>query len=148
MKLKAKVAIGALSRGEAVAELVANAAPYIIDEAHAVYSRVMSHFDEPMTLDDLIARTNSGKPPSWPAYKPHHIVEQTPNKEKISSELLQGRENIVRIPYYIHRDISDYYSRKDPDLGDVSPRDYLRGKAYKEQYEFGLKILRKYGALK
>ena len=148
MKLKARAMVAGPSRGEVIAEFLASAAPYIIDEAHAVYSRVMSHMDEPVTLDELIARTNSNSPPSWPAYECHHIVEQTPNTGKIPNELLQGRENIVKIPYYIHRDISDYYSTNQKCLGDITPREYLRGKSYEEQYQFGLDVLRDRGVLK
>lgn len=81
-------------------------------------------------------------------YEKHHIVEDGPNKGKISDELLQGKDNLVSIPYYIHRDISDFYSRSNKDYDGKTPRDYLRGKSFEEQYKFGLDMLRKFGALK
>jgi hypothetical protein len=37
---------------------------------------------------------------------------------------------------------------KWPDYGGLSPRDYLRGKSWEEQYEIGLKALRRFGVLK
>jgi len=48
----------------------------------------------------------------------------------------------------VHRDISDYYSTPNPAYGGLSPRDFLRGKSFEEQYQEGLKILRKFGVLK
>jgi len=30
----------------------------------------------------------------------------------------------------------------------MTPRDYLRGKSFEEQYRFGLDIMRKFGVLK
>jgi hypothetical protein len=145
--LRARVMEGMVSRVAAIAQIV-SMLPDIVDNAHDVYSRVVSRFDEPMTLDKLIERTQSDPPPSWPGYEPHHIVEQGPNDKKIPDELLQGRENVVKIPYYIHRDISDWYSRPNPEYGGKTPRDFIRGKTFGEQYQFGLDAMRKFGALK
>jgi hypothetical protein len=50
------------SRGAAIAQLLASL-PTIVDNAHAVYSRIVSRLDEPMTIDDLIARRYSDSPP-------------------------------------------------------------------------------------
>ncbi len=146
--LRADVIAGRLSRAAAIAELVATVGPAVLDEAHALYSRFVARFDEPMSLDDLIARTYSKSPPSWPAYEEHHIVEDGPNKGLIPDAALQSRRNRVKIPYYVHRDISDFYSRSNRSLGGMSPRDYLRGKSFEEQYEFGLKVLTDHGVLK
>lgn len=145
--LRQEIIGGRLSRAEAIAELVATVGPELLDEAHALYSRFISRFDRPMSLDDLITRTYSESPPSWPAYEEHHIVEAGPNEGLIPDSLLQSRRNRVKIPYYIHRDISDFYSTKNATLGNQAPRDFLRGKNFDEQYQYGLEILRKYGVL-
>ena len=112
-----------------------------------VLERFITSFDPARTLDELIARAN-GEEVKNLGYDKHHIVEETPNNGKIPEELLQGRENIVLVPHYLHQDISDFYSRRNPDLGGLTPRDYLRGKSYAEQYAFGLKVLRDFGVLK
>lgn len=109
--------IGRLSPARALAEFTIAIAPLVVDEAHALYSRFASRLDAPMSLDDLITRSYSDSPPSWPAYEEHHIVEAGPNKGLIPDALLQSRRNRVKIPYYIHRDISDFYSTKDPEYG-------------------------------
>ncbi|HVM79116.1 MAG TPA: hypothetical protein VMU06_08855 [Stellaceae bacterium] len=110
-------------------------------------ARFLSRFDSAKSLDELIARAQ-GTEIDTLGYEKHHIVEEGPNKGIIPDELLQGRENIVLVPYYLHRDISDYYSAKEPALGNMTPRDYLRGKSYAEQYRFGLWVLGKFGVLK
>jgi|SRR5579863_1097939 len=146
--LQREILAGRLSRAEAIAEFAITLGPTILDEAHALYSRYVARFDRPMSLDDLLARTYSESPPAWPAYEEHHIVEDGPNEGLIPDSLLQSRRNRVKIPYYIHRDISDFYSTKDDEYGGMTPRDYLRGKSFEEQYRFGLDIMRKFGVLK
>src|SRR5579872_7137962 len=74
--LKEKVLSGGLAVAVAIARFAAEFSPIVTDEARTVYSRVISRFDQPMSLDELIARTNSDNPPSWPAYEEHHIVEE------------------------------------------------------------------------
>jgi hypothetical protein len=61
---------------------------------------------------------------------------------------LQREENVVGIPYYLHRDISDFYSTPNEQYGNVTPRQFLRGKTFEEQYQFGLDVMRKFGVLK
>ncbi|HVC44849.1 MAG TPA: hypothetical protein VND20_08525 [Candidatus Binataceae bacterium] len=146
--LKGKVLSGGLAAAVAIARFAAEFGPIVTDEARTVYSRVISRFDQSMSLDELIARTNSDDPPSWPAYENHHIVEVTPNTGKIPDSLLQSRQNQVIIPYYIHRDVSDFYSTPNREYGGMTPRDYLRGKSFEEQYQFGLMVMRKLGVLK
>jgi hypothetical protein len=145
--LKGEVTADRLNKWTAIVQLVMEL-PDVVDNARAVMSRIISRFDEPMTIDELIDRTNSESPPKWPAYERHHIVEQTPNEGKIPEEKLQGRDNIVSIPYYIHRDISDWYSTPNKDYGGKTPRDFIKGKSFDEQYQFGLEAMRRLGAIK
>jgi hypothetical protein len=46
------------------------------------------------------------------------------------------------------KNINAWYSRGNEEFGDLSPRDYLRGKDWDEQMRVGLDILRKYKVLK
>ena len=109
--------------------------------------RFKTRFDSPQTLEELQARAQ-GTQVQRLGYENHHIVEETPNDGKIPDEVLQGRDNIVSIPYYLHRDISDFYSRKNPEYDNKTPREWLRGKTFEEQYQVGLKIMRQFGVLK
>jgi DNA-binding Lrp family transcriptional regulator len=111
-------------------------------------ARFRSSFDAPLTLDELIEKTKSDKSRGPPGYERHHIVERGPNSEKSTDEQLEDEKNVVTIPYYRHRDISDYYSTKNSNLGGRTPRDFLRGKTFEEQYKFGVEQLRKFGVIK
>ena len=53
-----------------------------------------------------------------------------------------------RIPHWKHDEISSWYSKPNIRYGDVSPRNYLRGKSWDKQYRVGLKVLRDFGVLK
>ena len=112
-----------------------------------ILARFLSRLDNPKTLEELKAQVNRTQVENA-GYEKHHIVGEGPNAGAIPDSQLQGEDNVVSIPYYIHRDISDYYSTKNESLGGMTPRDYLRGKSFEEQYQFGLKVMRMYGALK
>jgi hypothetical protein len=87
-------------------------------------------------------------------YEIHHIIEaQTRSANPLrNSQRFADRidlsENLVRIPHWKHVEISSWYSRRNDEYGGSSPRTYLRGKNWEEQYEIGLDILRDYGVLK
>jgi hypothetical protein len=90
-----------------------------------------------------------------PGTEVHHIVETQynanapdANAKEFNGGRLESRENKVRIPYWKHREISDWYSRPNEEFGWQTPRDYMRGKSWNEQYAFGLKALRDFGVLK
>lgn len=79
----------------------------------------------------------------------HHIVEQTPgNVERFGPHVLHNTENVIAIDEGIHRQISAYYSSKDPLLsGGQTVRQWLSGQPFQTQREFGLKILQDYGVV-
>ncbi|WP_141326874.1 hypothetical protein [Myxococcus sp. AB025B] len=79
----------------------------------------------------------------------HHIVEQTKgNIQRFGPRALHNTENVIPIDAGIHRQISAYYSSKDPLFsGGQTVRQWLSGQSLKAQREFGLKILRDYGAI-
>lgn len=76
----------------------------------------------------------------------HHIVEQTPAKnEGFARELIEGRDNRVRIPYFKHREISDWYSTtsRNAPFNGMTPRQFVRGmKTWEEKYCFGIDVLK------
>ncbi len=79
----------------------------------------------------------------------HHIVEQTPgNVERFGPRALHNTENVIAIDEGIHRQISAYYSSKDPLLsGGQTVRQWLSGQSFLAQRQFCLKILRDYGVV-
>ncbi|MCY1023760.1 hypothetical protein [Pyxidicoccus sp. MSG2] len=79
----------------------------------------------------------------------HHIVEQTPgNVERFGPHALHNTENVIAIDEGIHRQISAYYSSKDPLLsGGQTVRQWLNGQSFQAQREFCLRILRDYGVV-
>jgi len=59
-----------------------------------------------------------------------------------------NNENVIAIDEGIHRRISAYYSSKDPSFsGAQTVREWLSSQSFQAQREFGLKILRDYGAI-
>ena len=107
---------------------------------------IISSFDPPKDLDQLIEAAQQTGP--HPGYEDHHIVEQGDQNSDLPRALIEGKENIVRIPYYKHRDISNFYQRSNnPEFGGLSPREGLEGKSFQEKYEYGLKTLRQFKAL-
>ena len=113
-----------------------------------VVTSVQSRIEGPEDLDELI---DAVQPGLHPGYNDHHIVEQGPQNDDLSPEdqaRIGDPENLVRIPTYAHIEITTYYSKADPDLDWLTPRQYLRGKSFDERYEFGLNVLRDEGLLK
>ena len=104
---------------------------------------------------DLQTLIDNAKGPSEAGYQDHHVVLAqrgtedkglSPDEEK----RLESDENFVRIPYYVHQQITNYYkeSIKDPPYKGKSPTDYLSDKNFDERYQFGLGVLRKFGVIK
>jgi hypothetical protein len=82
-------------------------------------------------------------------YDIHHIVEKASAKEDgYPVSQIDGPENLVRIPRMKHWEINGWYATKNKDFGDMSPREYLRGKSWEEKNSVGLKALIDAGVLK
>lgn len=85
---------------------------------------------------------NLGHKKQW-----HHIVEQCQAKARRSgfdvSDINQV-SNIMATPKEVHKDISKYYSRIDDFTGGKTVRDWLNGKSFEFQYEFGIEQWKKY----
>jgi hypothetical protein len=112
---------------------------------------ILSHLDPPKSLEEL---QNAVDEPRV-GYEIHHIVEEQAtsrnvqgNSRVFSQEQLQSRDNLARIPYWKHVEISSWYSTKAERFGGMTPREYLRGKTWDEHYKTGLEVLRQFGVLK
>jgi hypothetical protein len=66
----------------------------------------------------------------------------------VPDEIINGRDNLVRIPRYKHWAINSWYEKPNPAYGGLRPREWLKGKSWKEQRKVGLQVLRDVGVLK
>jgi hypothetical protein len=112
--------------------------------------KIFSYLDDPKTLEELqgaVADPRYG-------YEIHHIVEaqlrsEDPQRNSLRfSDRINAHENLVRIPYWKHVEISSWYSTRNWRYNWLTPREYLRGKDWSEQYKFGLSVLRNFQVLK
>ena len=84
-------------------------------------------------------------PTSKAGYQDHHIVEQTSARARgYSEDLIEGRDNVVRIPTMKHEDINGWYQRPNREYENMSPREYLRDKGWDER-RGGLDALKRHG---
>lgn len=70
----------------------------------------------------------------------HHIVEQS-QASQFGQRTIQSVENIVALPTDVHRAISGYYSSIQPFSGSTTVRQWLSGKPFEQQYQFGLDVM-------
>jgi hypothetical protein len=91
-----------------------------------------------------------------PGYQLHHIVEgqydssnPDSNARRFGRDRLESGENLVRIPKWGHVEISSWYSAVNrEEYGGQTPRDFMRGKSWDEQYQLGIQKLRDFGVLR
>nr|WP_253894944.1 hypothetical protein [Corallococcus exercitus] len=78
----------------------------------------------------------------------HHVVEQTPgNVQRFGPEAIQSTENVIAIDARIHERISAYYSSKQRLTDNRVVREWLREQSFDQQREFGLRLLKQFGAI-
>jgi hypothetical protein len=78
----------------------------------------------------------------------HHVVEQTgSNAARFGQRALHNTVNLIKVSTEKHRLISAHYSSKPAFTGGLTVREWLAKKSYKEQYEYGLKVLREVGVI-
>ena len=66
------------------------------------------------------------------------------NKSGFSKIMIENPSNKIKLDYWLHRKVSGIYSSIRPDLTEGSPlrvRDYLTGKSFEYQTEFGLRMI-------
>jgi hypothetical protein len=62
--------------------------------------------------------------------------------------LIDGPENLVRVPTQKHWQITGWYLTRNKLFGGLSPRAYLRGKSWEERQRVGRMALIEFGVLK
>ncbi|MFN3659574.1 MAG: hypothetical protein ACK4UO_20190 [Pseudolabrys sp.] len=126
----------------AAREALYNAASWIRD----YHAKIDSYRDPPKTLDELQDAVSAE---SKAGYQDHHIVEQTQAaRDGYPRRMIDGRDNVVRIPTMKHEDINGWYQRANRGYDGMSPRDYLANKGWEERRAVGLKALIDHGVLK
>ena len=108
-------------------------------------AQITASLDPPKSLEELqraVATPRVG-------YEIHHIVEQTSaEQDGYQRSLIDGQENLVRIPTLKHREITGWYQTKNDRFDGLAPREYLRGKTWEERTEVGLGVLVDHEVLK
>jgi len=78
-----------------------------------------------------------GKGNEW-----HHIVEQS-KVSQFGAEAIHTPSNVVAIPADVHRKISGFYSSKQSFTAGMTVRDWLKGRSFQEQFEFGMQQIKR-----
>ena len=76
----------------------------------------------------------------------HHIVERCQcNKSGFSTIMIEASSNKIKLDYWLHRKISGLYSSKRSDItgSQLRVRDWLAGKSFEFQTDFGLRMIDK-----
>ena len=106
---------------------------------------IEAYLDPPRTLEELQRAVATPKK----GYDIHHIVERTSaEQDGFPRSVIDGAENLVRIPRFKHWEISAWYSRPNKQFGGRAPREFLRGKDWIERMRVGLEALIDHGVLK
>ena len=101
--------------------------------------------DPPKTMKEL---QEAASEPQW-GYQKHHIAEKASALEDgFPESLVNGPDNLVRIPALKHWQITGWYMTSQERFGGLSPRDYLRIKGWEERQRVGREALVKFGILK
>jgi hypothetical protein len=119
----------------------------IIGAAYWLYqyeAEITAALDPPKSLEELqkaVATPKAG-------YQKHHIVEQdSAERDGFARSIIDGPDNLVRIPTRKHREITGWYQTKNKDTQGLPPREYLRGKSWDERRKMGLDVLIMHGVL-
>lgn len=91
-------------------------------------AQINTYNDPPKSLDELQRAAST----SAPGYDIHHIVEQTQaERDGFSREIIDGPDNLVRVPRLKHQEINGWYQSKNDEFGGMTPREYLNGRSWK-----------------
>jgi hypothetical protein len=106
---------------------------------------VVTYQDPPRTLQEL---QQAALLPKIEYYNDHHLVEQTPAEDDgFPRSMIDSPTNIVRIPTLKHWLVTGWYQIPNQDFDGLSPREYLRGKTWKERVRVGKRALIEFGVL-
>jgi RHS repeat-associated protein len=81
----------------------------------------------------------AGKGRHW-----HHIVEAS-QAGKFGANEIHNTKNIISLPAEIHHKVSGYYSSVQKFTKGLTVREWLSTKSFKEQYKFGLEVIKRFG---
>ena len=108
------------------------------------YPYISAYFEGPKSLDELQRAVRNPQP----GYEIHHIVEQTPARiSELPSQLIDGPDNLVRIPTLKHWELNRWYETPNESTGGITPREYLKDKDWEERRKIGLEGLQEIGVL-
>lgn len=112
---------------------------------YRAYPYVKAYLDPPKTLDELQrAASNPAE-----GYNIHHVVEKQAAKDaKYPDQMINGPDNLVRIPALKHWQITGWYMRPNSKYNRLSPREYLRDKDWAERTRVGREALIEFEVLK
>lgn len=119
-----------------VAEALYGAASWI----HEYHAKIDSYRDRPKSMQEL---QDAVSDTSKAGYQDHHIVERTSAERdgKFPKSMIEGRDNVVRIPTMRHEDVNAWYQKRSVEFGNMSPRQYLRDKSWEERRRVGIQAL-------
>lgn len=81
-----------------------------------------------------------------PGRRWHHIVEQTRgNVRRFGAETIRNTQNVMKLDASVHRQISGFYSSKQPFTGGQTVRQWLSGQSLEQQMQFGVDTLGRFG---
>jgi hypothetical protein len=83
----------------------------------------------------------------------HHIVGQTTsNLQQFGAEAIHNTGNLIRLAHgksSIHQEITNFYNSVQPQLTgatDITVREWINTQSFEEQQDFGIRVIRAFGA--
>jgi hypothetical protein len=119
-----------------------------VEEINLLTDMIRTANDPPRTIDELQNGIGSD---TQAGYHKHHIAEEAAARDAgFPENMIQGRDNLVRVPILKHIEVTRYYARKElqPDGRRLSPREMLKDKDFETRRQFGLDVLRRFGVLR
>ncbi len=105
---------------------------------------IIAYNDPPKTLDEL--RQTVSDPAR--GYDIHHIVEQTSaERDGFPRSMIDDPDNLVRISTLKHWEINAWYQTPNDQFAGLTPREFLRGRAWDIRMGVGLDALVRFGVL-
>jgi hypothetical protein len=106
---------------------------------------VRAYLDPSKPLDELKQAVSN----SAAGYDIHHVVEKKAAKDaKYPDQMIDGPDNLVRIPTLKHWQITGWYMRSNSKFQNLSSREYLRDKGWGERTRVGREALIEFKVLK
>ena len=112
--------------------------------AGRAYPFIRAYFDLPRTLEALQGAALDPQP----GYDVHHVVERASAQDANEAARVNSPDNEVLIPTLKHWELNGWYAKQNDRFGNMSPRNYLKGKSWAERQRVGLIGLREIGVLK